>query len=239
MAGTLFQISTAAALIEGVIHGEVSFKELKQQGDFGLGTLDQIDGELIILDGKFYQCCFDGTVREVDPNTKTPFAQLTFFKPSKNFVFSSKSLIECEKEIIAHIENPNKIHAIRIQGVFDHLKLRIPPMIDKGGLKEAAAIQKEFGLSKVLGTALGFLSPQYFTGISVTGLHLHFISKDKKVGGHVLDMEYKNIDIGIQPLDEYRIVLPDSQSFRSANLNQDYKDVLHHLEKSSSTKREK
>src|SRR3712207_8423939 len=52
---TLFQTSTIEALLDGNYEGDVTFAELEDRGDFGLGTFDALDGEMIALDGDFYQ----------------------------------------------------------------------------------------------------------------------------------------------------------------------------------------
>lgn len=39
----------------GIYGGTMTVGELLEHGDLGLGTLDSIDGELIVLDGKAYQ----------------------------------------------------------------------------------------------------------------------------------------------------------------------------------------
>ena len=56
----VFQSSTINALLKGVYDGEVSFGELKRNGDFGIGTFNALDGEMIGLDGTFYQIKVDG-----------------------------------------------------------------------------------------------------------------------------------------------------------------------------------
>ena len=58
----LFQTSTLQALMAGVYDGNLTFQELARHGDFGLGTLDALDGEMIALDGVFYQARADGRV---------------------------------------------------------------------------------------------------------------------------------------------------------------------------------
>lgn len=40
----LFQTSTINALLDGVYDGEMTYKELKQHGGFGLGTFNGLDG---------------------------------------------------------------------------------------------------------------------------------------------------------------------------------------------------
>ena len=40
----LFQASTIGALLEGAFEGDVSFDDLAEHGDLGLGTLNGLDG---------------------------------------------------------------------------------------------------------------------------------------------------------------------------------------------------
>jgi acetolactate decarboxylase len=54
-AHTLFQVSISSALVEGVHDGEVSVKSILERGDFGLGTFANLDGEMVVLDGRVYQ----------------------------------------------------------------------------------------------------------------------------------------------------------------------------------------
>ena len=48
----LFQTSTVQALLAGAYDGDVTLAEILEHGDLGLGTLDGLDGELIVLDGE-------------------------------------------------------------------------------------------------------------------------------------------------------------------------------------------
>ena len=51
---TLFHYNTLGALMAGLYKGTMTIEELLKHGDLGIGTLDSIDGELIVLDGKAY-----------------------------------------------------------------------------------------------------------------------------------------------------------------------------------------
>ena len=44
----LFQYNTLGALMAGLYGGTLTVGELLEHGDLGLGTLDSIDGELIV-----------------------------------------------------------------------------------------------------------------------------------------------------------------------------------------------
>ena len=52
---TLYQVSTAIALVEGIYQGAVRVGTLREHGDLGLGTFENLDGEMIIVDGHFFQ----------------------------------------------------------------------------------------------------------------------------------------------------------------------------------------
>ena len=86
---TIFQASTIDALLDGNYEGDVSFAELGACGDFGLGTFDALDGEMVGLDGAFYQVKADGRAYEVDGRMKTPFAVVTFFEPGSPRTFTA------------------------------------------------------------------------------------------------------------------------------------------------------
>ncbi len=79
----LFQVSTIDALLEGIYDGDITCRELKSHGDFGIGTFNGLDGEMIELGGNIYQCRADGVAYPADDSTKVPFAAVTFFEPDK------------------------------------------------------------------------------------------------------------------------------------------------------------
>src|SRR5258707_15756549 len=81
---TIFQSSTVDALMEGASSGDMTMGELKTHGDFGLGTFDGLDGEMIELDGKVFQVRADGRAHPVEDSARTPFATVSFFKADQS-----------------------------------------------------------------------------------------------------------------------------------------------------------
>ena len=77
---TLAQISTIDAILNGVYDGVVDFGTLKKYGDFGIGTFEGLDGEMLGFDGNFYQVKADGIAYPVSDSMETPFASVTFFE---------------------------------------------------------------------------------------------------------------------------------------------------------------
>ena len=79
---TLFQISTGTALVQGVHDKAITVGDLRSHGDFGLGTFEGLDGEMVVLDGHFYQAHFDGRITEAPDSAAVPFAVVTNFRRS-------------------------------------------------------------------------------------------------------------------------------------------------------------
>lgn len=85
----LFQASTIASLLDGAYDGDLTFAELAEHGDLGLGTLNRLDGEMIAVDGRFYRADLDGRMEEIDPGARTPFAVVVFFSPTVDVTIGS------------------------------------------------------------------------------------------------------------------------------------------------------
>lgn len=218
---TLFQTSTISALLEGVYNGETTFKTLKQSGDFGLGTLDALDGEMIGLEGKFYQVKMDGVAYPVTDSMKTPFATVTFFQPEQSFLLKEAMNYEQIQQYLDRIlPTKNVPCAIRIKGLFQHLKVRsvpkqTPPYLR---LNDVVKTQSIFELRNIEGTLVGFRMPSYMRGVNVAGYHFHFLTQDRKAGGHLLDCQLRNVKAEIDYTPKFKMVLPDSNEFRQADL---------------------
>ena len=79
---TVFQVSTSGALVAGVYDREVSVQALLEHGDFGLGTFADLDGEMVVVDGRAYQIQGSGSVSEAPAGAGAPFGVVTQFEPS-------------------------------------------------------------------------------------------------------------------------------------------------------------
>ena len=233
---TLVQISTIDALLQGIFDGNVTFDELKQHGDFGIGTLDNLDGEMIALDGKFHQIDSKGTVHEIPGNAETPFAAVTFFKSDKTLKLAAiGSLADLQAFLDRKILSGNLFHAVKITGSFTAMDLRSVPRQDAPfrTLTEVVKEQSVFRLSGVSGTLVGFRCPEYVKGINVPGYHFHFISRDGKQGGHVLDCSLEQADVEIDTLENFRMLLPRDGDFLKADFAEHDEKAIEAVEKPS------
>lgn len=218
---SIFQTSTIDALMEGVYDGDFTFGELKKHGDFGLGTLNDLDGEMIGLDGVFYQVRSDGKVFVVPDTARTPFAAVTFFEADKSVTLTKPlGCRELESYIETLLPSKNIFYALRVEGLFDNVKTRSVPKQKKPfpPLTEAVKRQTYFELEDVRGTMAGFWLPEYMKEINAAGFHLHFISEDRGSGGHVLDCVIKDVKIGIDYSRGLDVSLPETGDFYNADL---------------------
>lgn len=208
----LFQASTIGALLDGAFEGDLSFAELAEHGDLGLGTLNHLDGEMIALDGQFFRADVDGNVERVSPEERTPFAVVTNFEPTveERLSWEKRSHEELLGQLDRFVPPAASSCAVRLDGRFDLVRARSVPRQDPPyrPLTEVVADQHVFELVDVEGTMLGFRFPTYVEGIEVPGYHLHFISADRSRGGHVLDSRSGELRVRIDPSDDLHVELP-------------------------------
>ena len=226
---TMFQTSTINALMQGVYDGNTTFKELRSYGDFGLGTVQALDGEMIELDGQFYQVKSDGIAYRLNDSMKTPFAEVTFFKPEETIELNgTHNLTQLESLIPSN----NMFYAIRIDGTFDYVETRSVPVQSKPYplLSEAIKAQKIFEFHNITGTIVGFRCPAYVGGINVPGYHMHFITANRSAGGHVLDIRLGNASVKVDDLSELEMVLPNIEEFYEADLSGNQQATVKNVE---------
>ncbi|MCX6151360.1 MAG: acetolactate decarboxylase [Ignavibacteriales bacterium] len=219
----IYQTSTINALMEGVFDGPVSFAELKKHGDFGLGTFNSVDGEMIELDGIIYQVKADGKIYPVDGKMQTPFSVVTFFKADNSFAVKEIDLKKIEEEIDKSIPSKNLFYAFKVTGNFAYVKTRSVPGQSKPYPKliEVTKNQAVFEFKNLKGTLIGFRVPTYANGFNVPGYHFHFLSEDKKCGGHLLDCNLVEGNISIDQKQNILVSLPSTKEFFDADLSQD------------------
>ncbi|APW61757.1 acetolactate decarboxylase [Paludisphaera borealis] len=230
---TLFQVSTAGALVEGVHEGAVSVHFLKQHGDLGLGTFTNLDGEMVVVDGRCYQVRSDGSVREVDDAERSPYAVLTRFNPEPPVELGAfAGVAELHNRLNALRTTDNLFYAYQIDGLFEFVRTRAVPKVEEGTrLLAAAARQPEFDFHNVRGTLVGFWSPGYVKILTVPGYHFHFLTEDRKAGGHLLDCRARSLTARVEREANLRVALPETPSFLKADLSHDGSAELDQAEK--------
>ena len=224
----LAQVSTIGALLDGVYDGTITFGELKSYGGFGLGTVEALDGEMVGFDGDFYQVKSDGVAYLIPDSMETPFACVTFFDADRTEPLTEGMNYEQLKEFLdGTLPTGNVFYAIKIEGTFSYMKTRSVPRQEKPypPLVEVIEDQTIFEFDDVEGTIVGFRCPAYVSGINVVGYHLHFLTKDKDAGGHVLEFEVGKAVMSVDYTSEFFMILPgEDTGFYDIDLTQDEQD---------------
>ncbi|MGO2082174.1 acetolactate decarboxylase [Vagococcus sp.] len=228
----LYQHGTLGALMAGLMHGTTQIKEILKQGDLGIGTLHGLDGEVIVLNGEAYQGRSDGALLKLTGEEWTPYAAVTSFKADETFYISHLSSdYQVKEKIIQTAQSENIFLAIKMTGIFKNMHFRIMPkqQAPYRRLVEVSKEQPEFFNQEIEGTIVGFYTPTIFQGVSAAGFHWHFISSDKKQGGHILDFELSHGSCDISYIDELIQNLPlNDPDFRKKKI--DYQNVAQEIE---------
>jgi acetolactate decarboxylase len=231
----LFQASTIGALLDSAYEGDVTLAELAKHGDLGLGTLHGLDGEMIALDRAFYRADASGSVDEVDPAERTPFAVLTWFAPTVEVPIDQPI---AHDQLIAsldeHLPDGTVACAVRIDGAFELVHARSVPRQEPPyrPLAEVIGTQTVFDLRDVEGTMVGFRFPDYGEGLEVSGYHLHFVTADRTRGGHVLEARALRATARIDVSTDLHVELPRGVELSSEQASRRVHQALERAEHS-------
>ena len=189
-AAEAYQVSTISSLLAGGYDGATTIGEMLRHGNFGLGTFNGVDGEMIVLDGQVYRATIDGRAHLVDPSELTPFAVVVPFQPQSSMaVAAGQSLDQLEAALDALPYSASRIFAARVEGKFQTIEIRSEPKQTPPYRPLVEVIKAEqvvHTLNDVQGTLIGFRFPAAASSVNVADWHFHFLSADKTRGGHVL-----------------------------------------------------
>ncbi len=233
----MYQVSTLQALLLGYSRAVISVSELLDHGDIGLGTFTDVDGEMIVLDGFCYRAMENGDVVAAEPDRGIPFSTVCTMNDSTPVEFLYTSNIEKLKTELNNIIDShfglNSMHMARIDGEFEMIDARSESGYESVHVDLKTILgktQKAFKFEKTKGTLVCVYFPDYMDGINASGWHLHFISDDKKHGGHVFDIVMKSGKGQISKINSIELKLPDEPIFDTYSLKQASKDEVKAVE---------
>lgn len=221
------------ALVEGIYEEHVPLAEIKKHGDFGLGTFDQLDGEMVLLDGQVYQITGDGRVTRVDGDASTPFACVTFYQAHSTEEIGQEMASAAFMDWLQSLlPSRNIFYAIRVEGMFAQVKVRsVPKQNSYRPLVEVAQEQPVFDFENVTGTLAGFFTPVFMSSLNVPGLHLHFLSDDRRHGGHLLGCVPRQVRVDLQFIHRLELALPMTLDYLTWEFERDTHQDLDKAEK--------
>ena len=210
----VFQTSTLEALLDGAYEGDLTVGELLAHGDLGLGTIDHLDGEMIVVDGAAFVARSDGSVHPVAGEVGTPFAAVCWFRPEPAVALGPFGNLADLTSAIDAVAPEVAVLAVRIEGRFDRVLVRSVSRQDPPypPLREVVAHQSEWELASVDGTLLGFRFPDTTGGLEVPGWHLHFIDDGRTAGGHVMGVSGPGGTLRFEATEDLHVEVPASIS---------------------------
>lgn len=205
-----FQTSTIDALLHGRYEGDLTIGTLLRHGDLGLGTVDHLDGELIVVDGEAWTARVDGSLHRLSDDERTPFAVVTPFDADVELAVEAP--LE-HQDLLALVDDhagaAGEARAVRVDGVLDIHARSVPRQEPPyRPLADVVTEQHVFDFDAVQATLVGFRFPAVAGGVEVPGYHLHAITADRTRGGHVLRARLRRGTVQIGSLTELHMELP-------------------------------
>lgn len=221
----MYQVSTLNALSLGYTRKVVPVSELLANGDTGLGTFENLDGEMIVVDGCCFRATDNGLVNVASDEQGVPFASVSFLKGNRQFEIRTVQQIEELKSILnLKIEEHfglNSMHIVRIDGFFNKVFARSEAGVRshhvelKDILKER---QKSFEFKNLQGSLVCIYYPDYMEGINAAGWHFHFVSEDRTLGGHVFEVALEKGVARLDKITNIELQLPREAAFDTYSL---------------------
>jgi acetolactate decarboxylase len=231
----IYQTGTINSLLQGVYLGNKTIKQVMKYGDFGLGTYDNVNGELIACDGVCYRANGEGHLEVADPHSFTPFGVVTKFVSQHREELGKFDFHSLEQHLLDLFPSRNLVYALRISGKFKQINLRSEECFRNiEGQKLADVLpkmQNMFDLQNIEGTLVGVWYPEYMSRVNVAGFHFHFVDTGRQHGGHVFGFDMEHGILDIQALHDVQINLIESTTFEQADLAGHLADEVKAVEK--------
>ena len=212
-----------AALVEGILREDTTIGTVRAHGDHGIGTFNDLDGEMVLIDNIVYRLRPEGGADVIGDEVQTPFACSTFFHgDTEERLADPIAGDDFEHHLASMLPSKNLVYAVRIDGHFDHVRARlVPKQANYRPLVEVAKIQTVFEFSDIAGSMVGFWTPSFLQSVHVPGFHLHFISADRTRGGHVLGIASRDVVVRLQHAPKVELGLPLTLDFLTMEQTRD------------------
>ena len=208
------------AMLKGFYEENTMLGDLKKHGDFGLGTFNNLNGEMVMLDGIIYQLHADGKTYPVEDHVQTPFACVTFYSPTVVEEIEGNLDFNAFNAMLNRLlPSDNMLYAIRVDGLFKQVKVwSVASQPNYQPLSEDEQNRPVFEYENIDGVLAGFYTPKFIRALNFPGFHLHFLTADRKFGGHLHECQTSRIQIGIQFIHRLKLDLPITLDYLTANL---------------------
>lgn len=205
----LFQVSNLTAFKNKGYDGIISIKKMLTFGDTGFGTYHKLNGEMIVIDGVAYRALGDCSIEVADLVDTTPFATLGVLEKCEARVLEiNGDMSRAMEKLDQSIEHPENPILARISGKFEFIEIHgvWPQKKPYETLNRIVSDQAVVVLKNICGCLVGVFCPASAQGMNVVGWHFHFLSNDKKIGGHVNNFSARHLKVEFNVKDKLLII---------------------------------
>jgi acetolactate decarboxylase len=206
------QLQLAHVLLDGGYDGVTTLEEALAGGDTGLGTVDRLDGELVVVDGQPWRVDWQGRAELLPLQTRTPFAVVSSMDDPK-----TQRLQDVDREqVLACIQDltgdPGAVITVRIEGAFEYVLVRSVPPQDPPYRPYVEVCQTDevrWEHKPFFGVFVGFVFPDLSPGAAIPGLHLHGLDRMRTTGGHNHEMRVRDAKLSVSASRDVIMQLPE------------------------------
>jgi acetolactate decarboxylase len=206
----------------GFYDGVSTVRKAREHGNFGVGQFAALDGELTVVDGRFFRAKSDGSVHLADDSDQLCFAQLCFYKPEQRWEAPANVTDQSFGAFLSSAMSfRNSFCAFRITGLFDKVVPTSPPGLQKPypPFAEVGALRKSFPATNIRGCIVGYYSPSFAGDIGIPGYHFHFVSDDHRLAGHVTSFALSAGHVDAARVNDFTLSLPHTSEYDGTKLS--------------------
>jgi len=218
---TVHQYAPTVGLLNSIYTGNQTPEEMVAKGNMGIGTVNDLDGELIAVDGVVYAIDAAGGITKAPKELESPNMTMINFQPKTTIEIKNiQSLKDLDKALKSQATSKNSFYAYRIKGTFPYLKMASAHKVEDEdvSLFEYLDTRVMYTRENIKGTLVGLYTPEYLGNVVIPGLHFHFLSDDIKLGGHLEGIKFDTMTVEVQEINQLNLSLPEVEKFRNKDL---------------------
>jgi acetolactate decarboxylase len=207
-----FQLSLANVLLDGGYDGVATLGEVLPAGDHGLGTVDRLDGELVVVDGEPWRVDSTGRATLMPPETRTPFVVLTTMESPQRVRVRGMDRVGVLAAIDELVDDEHAVVAVRLEGRFSRVLVRSVPAQTppyRPYAEVCARDEVRWEHHGFDGVFVGFRFPELGGTGTIGGLHLHGLDVARLTGGHNHELVVDDAELSVSVTSGAAIALPE------------------------------
>jgi acetolactate decarboxylase len=209
------QLQLAHVLLDGGFDGVATLGEALAGGDHGLGTVDRLDGELVVVDGEPWRVDWRGAADIMPLDTRTPFVVVSTLDSPRTARLRDVTRAAVIAAVEDLVDDPGAVVSVRLEGAFTSVLVRSVPPQDPPYRPYAEVCRTDevrWEHRPFYGVFVGFRFPDLEgprTGATIPGLHLHGLDRLRTTGGHNHDLHVKDAVLSVGVSHDVVMHLPD------------------------------